>query len=298
MRLSALSLVYLLGCTGCTSLALERHTLSQGVSAEDLRYRETLDAVAAVAENPATLPAYASIYAGTAQVMDSAQMASSTIWAVKGFMSSVVNGYFSETANPVVSRNVVQNWSLDPIVVPEKLEAIRGACQWVLFGPERISNSCRSLLASPDQVCEPGRHFGVADALSRLPLGWVHTGSFSDVPACAVFKAHSGRTWVWVCREGLPGLADFSLILQDIARVNSNSPSLFAPPPLISGIRVVTNAIGESATGGNERALSAFVYVDPSYQLVPPQPYMPYRIDNVGLEAHFTSKINAAGAGP
>lgn len=282
--------------TGCTSLALERHTLSQGLSAEVIRYHEVLDALAMVADNPAVLPTYASVYAGTAQVTDSAQAASSTVWSALGFMSSKTSGYFSETASPLVSRNIVQNWSLDPIVVPEKLEAIRCACQWVLFGPEHISGSCVGILASPEQAPYPGRHFGVADALARLPGGWLHTGRLADVPAAAVYRAHSGGTWVWVCRDGLQGLADFSLVIQDIARVNSNSPTLFTTPPVASGLKLVTQILDEP--GGKERAVTALVYVNEAHQLVPPAPYLPWRVDNVGAESHLNSKINAAGAGP
>src|SRR5579885_1738147 len=72
-------------CSGCTSLCLERHTLAQGGTVEDLRYREVLDALAMVADDPATLPAYASIYAGTAQVTDSGQALSTTVWTAVGF---------------------------------------------------------------------------------------------------------------------------------------------------------------------------------------------------------------------
>jgi hypothetical protein len=44
--------------------------------------------------------------------------------------------------------------------------------------------------------------------------------------------------------------------------------------------------------------LTAVVNLDEHHQLVPWAPYFPLRIDNVGADAKFTSKINAAGLSP
>jgi hypothetical protein len=251
-------------------LSLERHTLAQAGSVIDLRYREVLDNLALIANQPTALPAYSSIFSGLAQVTDTGQVLSTTIWQRVRGVPVVQNGFASEAASPQVSRTVFQNWTLDPIVVPEKIEAMRCACQWVLYGPERACSDCPDLLASPDQAPGPGRHFGVADRLARLPKGWLQVGRLKDVPLGACYKAHCGDTWVWVMPDGLPGLADFTLVLQDIARVDSNSPTLFNLPPAPSGLRV--DARPHDAPESPNCAFAATVALDACGQLVPPQP--------------------------
>jgi hypothetical protein len=280
--------------TGCTTLSLERQTLAQTGTVVDMRYREDLDNLAMIAKDPMALPSYASIYAGTTQVTDNASLSSTTVWLAKGVMGSLTHGFNSEAANPQVSRAVLMNWSLDPIVVPEKLEAIRCACRWVIYGPEHACDACAELLASPEEAASPGRHFGVADDLAKLPSGWLHLGKLEDVPLNACYKAHSGATWVWVTHEGIKGLADFSLIVQNIARVDSNSPSLFASPPFPSLWKF------ETADYKPDDCLpykvTAIVAVDENRHLVPDQPYQRNREDNIGGDPHLRSLINAAGA--
>jgi hypothetical protein len=286
-----------LPCMGCTTVSLNRNTLAQAASTEDLRYKEVLDGLAAVANDPAALPAYASVYSGTAQVTDTEQMISTTMWQhVKGMGPQ--NGFASEAANPQFTRSVSLNWSLDPIVVPEKLEAVRAACQWVLYGPGHLSGDGLSLLSSPDQAPTPGRHFGVADRLARMPPGWLHVGALKDVPVRACYKGHCGATWVWITPDGLEGLADFTIVVQDIARVSSNSPTLFAVPLPTSAVRVVTDTCDAVGPCGNPGAISALLTVDPMHRLAPAYPYYPLRVDNVSTESHFTSKISAASVSP
>ncbi|HKI38556.1 MAG TPA: hypothetical protein VKA46_42300 [Gemmataceae bacterium] len=294
MRPWLLILASAVGCTGCTTFSLEQHVIAQAASTSELRYREVLDNLAMVANDPYALPVYTSLFAGTAQVTDSAQVGATTQWQhVLRTAAGNQSGFASEAANPQASRMVLENWTLDPVVVPEKLEAMRCACQWVIYGPERACADCPGLLASPDQAPSPGRHFGVADRLARLPPGWLHLGTRKDVPLSAAYKAHAGDTWVWVMPDGLEGLADFTLVFQDIVRINSNSPTLFYPLLLPSPLQFITWPY--AAAGGRQYELSALVVVDPDGRLVPDQPYYRWRVDNVGADAHLRSQINAAG---
>jgi hypothetical protein len=285
-------------CEGCTMMSLERHTLAQTESAIDLRYREIMDNLAMVACDPASLPAYSSIFAGTIQITDQQQLVSTTAWQ-HVISKPIQDGFSSEAMNPVVSRTVFQNWTLDPIVVPEKLEAMRACCQWAIGGPEHVYPDSMSLLISPDKApAGSARHFDVADKLERLPPGWLHVGCLKDVPGCALYKAHCGGTWVWVMPEGIKGLADFSLIIQNIARVYSNSPTLFNLPPAYLPTRFQTadSPIIENKNDPKSRQvrMTAMVYVDQGGHLIPDVPYCPVRIDNVSVDSHVKSQINAA----
>ena len=120
-------LTTLLVCAGCTSLAVKRHALNQQATSTDIRYQEALDNLALVAHDPAALPAYSSIFTGLAQITDSGQLVSTT---------TLGPGVAGEVLTPQLSRIELGNWALDPINAPEKLEAIRGACQWVIYGAQ------------------------------------------------------------------------------------------------------------------------------------------------------------------
>jgi hypothetical protein len=273
-----------LGCSGCTMTSLERHTVAQTDSAMDVRYRQALQNLALVANNRSALPSYASIYSGSASVQDTGQLVSTT--TVPYYTVG------SEMLNPSVSRQITENWVLDPLLDPERMEAIRAACQWVLGGPGSVTPESMSLLIRPSQAPRgPERHFGVADDLARLPVGWFGWGSHKDAPKCALYKGHSGGTWVWVTPEGMKGLADFTLILQHIARVPINSGALFNLPPVFTPIVFAT----ADSTPTDRFQTSVQAVVDQSGRLVTDVPYFKVRIDDTRADSNLISILSASG---
>jgi len=287
-----LLLTSMLACAGCTTLALQRQTNSQAASPTDIRYQEVVDNLAMIAHDPAALPAYSSIFAGTAQITDTAQLLSTTTFGPAAA---------AEVVNPQYTRLVLGNWTLDPINAPEKLEAIRCACRWVIYGPEIACHDCAGLLASPEQAPYPGRHFGVADRMAQLPQGWLHVGRLHEVPAKACYKSRSGDTWVWVMADSMKALADFNLILQDIARVDINSTTLQFIKSTPSDF-VFPASLMQQGTPccrgpyvGIVPGVIAEVSVDPCGRLMPDTPYYRWRVENAGSDPNLRSQINAAG---
>jgi hypothetical protein len=130
------------------------------------------------------------------------------------------------------------------------MEAMRCACQWVIFGPERACSEYPGLLADPEQDLSATPHFGVEDRLARLPSGWLHVGCLIEVPPGACYKAHCGGTWVWVMPEGRRGLADFTLVLHDIATLDLRS--IYATPILVTLTKWVPTGIVDPTTGKSE----------------------------------------------
>jgi hypothetical protein len=272
------------GLAGCTMVSLERHTVAQTDSAVDLRYREVMDNLALVADDPSTLPSYSSIFSGTVSVQDQGQLLSTITWPFSAG---------SQVVDPSFNRQISQNWTLDPIMIPEKLEAIRAACQWAVGGRDSVYEDSWDLLIGPEEA-KPGigRHFGVKKKLEKLPDGWLRIGSRRDVPACACYRAHCGRAWVWVMPEDMKALADFTLIIQDIARVPANSPTLFNFPPVYTPIVFATTDVENP----NHRVkITAQVVVDQSGHLVTDVPYYPVRLDTLGSDSNLRSAIGAAG---
>jgi hypothetical protein len=132
--------IALLVSPGCTSVALKRATVAHAESSTDLRYREVMENLAMIAANPAALPAYSSIYAGTTDVNDIVKATSTSVWSRMALQHPLryVSFFSTETADFMGSRAVKSNWTLDPTVVPEKLRAMRAACNLVLLGPEHV----------------------------------------------------------------------------------------------------------------------------------------------------------------
>jgi hypothetical protein len=285
-------------------MALERNTLRQSQSATNLRSREVLENLAMVAENQATLPSFSSIYAGTADVSDSiagSPAATFTRIALKPFGTTTVFGPVSADAN--FSRTVKENWTLDPVVVPEKLRAMRCACWWVLCGPEK-GDSDFNVHLGKYHPADPkagfrgdpaGFYFDVAERLGKIEPGWLHIGCRREVPKAACYHAHCGKTYVWVMPDGIAGLSDFTLALQGIARVAI--ASVYFPLPQTRILKTETS-VPDAANPGHQIKETITVYVDEHGHLVPgpglPAVPLKVRVDNVGTTAELRSQIIAA----
>ena len=55
--------------------------MAHAESSTDLRYREVMENLTITADNPATLPAYFSIYSGTTGVNDMVKATSTSVWS-------------------------------------------------------------------------------------------------------------------------------------------------------------------------------------------------------------------------
>jgi hypothetical protein len=303
--------------TGCTSVALERATLAHAASSTDLRYKEAIENLAMIASNPALLPAYSSIHAGTTNVTDIVRGSTVSTWARTAMKPFRYATYFAtQNADFTGSRAVKSNWTLDPVIVPEKLRAIRAACRWVAFGPENVGPEIRFLqryepprfleksidgtflgMQAIAPGCEEGYYFDVADRLRALPRGWLHhVDRRLDVPRDACYWAGCGGKFVWVGPEGMAALSEFVLILQQIARADLGSA--YFPRPVTRTIRIPFQSGG--LLGGG--TATATLYVDEEGRLTPGQNAraipIKARQDNVGTSSELRSVINASAKGP
>ena len=291
MRMRFLAMLLLIFCTGCLTDRLSKRAVHQAGSDMDLRYHEVLFNLAMIAEDSTALPVYAPLYAATPALTGNAQI-SSNIVLQHLVPASPMEGFNSATINPTLQRQQLENWSLDPILVPEKLEAMRCACQWVIHGPDRIGPECLSLLGKADDFPpeDRGRHFGVLERLAEIPPGWLHCESRRLPPLRAAYKARCGERWAWVMPEDVQALADFTLIMQNIARVDINSLTLFSLPFRSSPFTFQTrNAQFPLA------AVDAAVFVDERLNLVPDNPYFRWRVEAPSSNASLRTQISAAG---
>jgi hypothetical protein len=295
MRNLLLALVPLIACAGCMTDRLSKREVHQSVTDMEIRYHEVLFNLARTADDPTALPVYAPIYSGTPAIQDNLQVGNSTVLQALlpvAKKPSPFNGFQQDQISPQVQRQLLENWALDPINVPEKLEAIRCCCQWVICGPERACRDHPGLLDRPDDFPpeDRERHFGVAERLAKLPPNWLHFEKRLCAPKDAVYKARCGEMCAWVTADGVQALADFNLIIQDIARVDINSLTLFCVGRKTSSFYFLTlNA--QNPPG----RVDATTYVDEYLNFTPDNPYFRWRVEAPSSAASLRTQISAAG---
>jgi hypothetical protein len=270
-------------------MSLERHTVSQSGSAIDLRYREVMENLAQVSADRSTLPNFTTIFSGTAFVTDQGQLTAATTWP---FSSTVKGGVGSFVGTPYLSRQVAENWELDPVLNPEQLEGMRAALQWAVGGgPQVLTPASYDLLINSSLAQPgPGRHFKVVDKLAHMPAGWLGMGKRTDMPRGACYSAHCGEHWVWVNPDGMQGLTILTLVIEDIARAPINSPTLFNLPT--SPTPIVLKTL-ESKNANEKMGVSVQLVVDQNGRLYT-DPFYPVRLNNNGSDPALRSIINAA----
>ena len=300
MKYFALAMMLAAITQGCTTVALNRSTLVHAESSSDLRYHEVVENLAMIAATPDTLPGYSSIFAGTTHISDQVQISSNTVWT-RTFVKPIgfLTAFATQTLDIPSQRQLTKNWTLDPTIVPEKLRAIRAACQWVLNTP--IPEADLNLLAaynSDAASAKPGYYFDVINMLGSLPHNWLHvSNSRPDLSHAACYHAERGGLHVWIDAQGMEGLSQFTLVVQRIARADFGS--LYYP-------RIATRPAKWIPEKGNEcdenGIKSITVYVDHDGNLTPGPgiPSLPRKVrtDNVGLYADLKSVINASSKAP
>jgi hypothetical protein len=248
MKVKALGTL-LLGtlCTGCTTLALENSTLAQIQTIGDLRDREVLHCLAQVAADPDALPSFAVSSDGTTRITDQVSFGAITTW------SRAVNGFSMQSLSANPSRSPLGTWTVDTVGDFERLEALRCACLWALRGGPQCRADCE-ILEDPRQHPNGRPHFGVADRLARLPVGWIGAGGLKDVPCNARHKAHCGSTWVWVLPEHAEAFAQFELAVLDIALLDY--ATIYFPRLLVTLVRDDATKVPDVTDATKKQAVS------------------------------------------
>src|ERR1700677_2499189 len=196
--------------------SLERNTVNQAATVADIRFRQVMDNLALMAASPGELPSYAAVGEGAQNVTDQINFSAATLWTKATF-----KGFSMDTDQLMYEQIVAPPWTLDPVFDQDQLAALHAAFRWAVFGPPPPDSKAKQKLDL----------FQVSRDLAKLPPDWLCSGKLKDVPRCALYKSHHKGTWVWVTPEGMEGLSAFTLIIQDIATVDSSKLN-FVPPAL------------------------------------------------------------------
>ena len=127
MRASLMAVLALFACTGCTSLALDRYTVTQSMSVSDMRnIAKCSMRSAVVANNSGSLPSMAMTKSGQTNVTNTVNIDTTTLWDAN------VRGFSKETFTAFAQHNPDLQWTLDPVVTAPQLEALYLACIWAV----------------------------------------------------------------------------------------------------------------------------------------------------------------------
>jgi hypothetical protein len=293
MRAKVTALIAAVLLAGCTPAALKQNCVDLSGAGSDVRYREVIENLAMIDANTWAIPAYSSIYSGAMDVTDGIAASETTTW-VHG-AGVVPSGFSSQALSIPASRAVKGTLTLDPMIVPEKLRALRAACQWAVFGEE--SNIPDKQILTTYQVGSPaGNYFGVAEELRAIcSIDWLGKScSPRDVPANACYCANCGHCFVWVCPENMESFSRFVVVCQKIARFDIST--LWKPSVSTKTVK------WSSGDVDNPRIQDVTAYVDQYGNLALSQntPATPpkRRYDNVGKNSELTAAINSVVKSP
>jgi hypothetical protein len=287
MRAKFAALIALTLLSGCTWTALRQESVELSGAGADIRYREAIENLAMVSANRWALPAYTSIYAGSMNVTDTVQVDGSTTWV---HSITAPSGFASQTADMIDTRSVLGTQQLDPMIAPEKIRALRAACQWAVFGGGNVYPD-RTILDKYQPQLPPGNYFGVDEELAiACSYPWLGKGCRRrDVPKNACYSAHCGKCYVWVCPEGMEGFSRFLLVCQKIARFDLGK--LWLPVVLTKQVKWASGDIN------NPRIQQVSLYVDDYGNLAMGQSLLALppkqRNDNTGQQADLKASLNS-----
>ena len=218
---TAIPLLILLICSGCrTHLVLRDRTQETAATLTDLNYQQVLDNVARFVCNSATLPSVAVVNNGTVTVSDQGSLGGVGTYSptLGGFQQ--IGGFpiFNILANPNVSHNLTENWSMAPVTDISKVRRLRCAFQILVSGIP--CSDCDDCLKSLEGFIptEPEK------LACAIPMGWFCVGEKSDVPRDACYVGKFQETRVWVMPEGMDGMARFTLTVMQLATSEVDQP--------------------------------------------------------------------------
>ncbi len=209
--------------SGCASVQLRKHTVSQIRTVTDLQYQQVLDNLAMFVAAPDSMPFFSVPSAGGTSISTTGEASNTITWNFLGFLSDA----FGLRA----SRTNAGSWTLAPINDPAKLQRMRCAYQiavgyYTTDDPSRCIQCCKLL---ERWYPETKDHCG---GVCRVPRpGWYSVGCERDVPKHACYVGHYCDSWVWVPPEGLDDLTRLTLTILDFATAVSGQLGPQASPP-------------------------------------------------------------------
>jgi len=197
------ALALAVSCAGCTHLQLSRSTLRQAGTITDLEYKQVMSNLASYHCNPDVLPHFAVVGTGGTSITDLGGVNVELEWDATSLIR--------ELLGLQATREVQEQWTLAPVVNPDKLRAIKSIFQLVAMG-HTTDPEADTLLTS----------FLGEGYMQWIHQGWYCVGRREHVPTNACYVGHAGGTYVWVTPDGLEGLSRLTLVILNVATLDPN----------------------------------------------------------------------------
>jgi hypothetical protein len=205
MRACSLMVLVAMASAGCTHHQLRHSTLQQAGTITDIHYHQVLSNIASYHDNLDVLPHFAVVGTGGSSVNDQVSAFAELEWNPSTFARQMYV--------PQVSREVQGQWTLAPVINPDKLRAIRCLFQLVVSGQATDPEADKLLT---DFLGDGYMHW--------VQRGWYGVGQSKQIPKGACYAAHCGDKYVWVPPEGVEGLSRLTLVVLNIAALDRTSP--------------------------------------------------------------------------
>lgn len=219
VALGVLLAPWLSGCS--THRVLRQNTVAANITVSDIYYQQVLNNVACFASNPASMPSFSMVTAGTVNVED--QQGASfnptysptlTRFSQGGGALPILSLLFGVSA----TRSVTENWSTTPVTDSDNIRRLRCAFQVIVGAGNSECDHCQDRLK--------GFFVGGTESYEcMLPMGWYCVGGKEDVPKDACHVGQYGDTYAWVMPDGVDGLTRFTITVLDIATGEIHAPT-------------------------------------------------------------------------
>lgn len=220
LLLVALVLV-LISSPGCaTHRSLHQHTVAANITVTDIYYQQVLNNVALFIDQPASMPSFSVVTAGTVNVQD--QTGGTLTPNYSPTLSSQQQG---GGALPILSilfgvsgsRTISENWSTTPVTDSDNIRRLRCAFQLLIGTEASECDRCTDRLKG-------FFHGGTESFDCMLPRDWYGVGRKCDIPENACYVGNHCDTYVWVTPDGVDGLSRFTITVLDIATGEIHAP--------------------------------------------------------------------------
>ncbi len=256
IRFSVLVLLIAIG-SGCTHTQLRTNTVRKAETLNDIYQQQVLDNLAKFICDPNSLPHFAVPTQGTSAVNDSIGADGGVSWNFTRFVGA--------TLGSGGTRQMTENWVMEPVRDPRKLERMRCAYQMVVsrcgFCDLGACPDCHQVLNkfytgethNSEWTCKSDR---VSPACLNACEPWFGAGKECDVPSnCnCTLVGHYCDQYVWVNPTCYDQLAKLTLCILDFAEND--------PPPLRKPTKEVTLYLTKDGLPSNSANASQVVVAE------------------------------------
>ena len=234
MRRTLVLIAVVTAASGCQAIALRDKTNDQAHTVNGLYYQQVVDNLAMHAANPQALPYFSYASTGTNQVQRAVTANYSLTWDLitsGAFLDRLLVDHQSSMIGGTQTDN--DQWTSVPTFDPDKIQLMQFAYNRALGEPDSTPNQIKlkNIIDAPipkgraDTAADKADRQEVERALpgfehdyyERIHSGWFEVGMKCDVPKCACWVGHCGKTYVWVTPEHQEDLANLTLVILDIA---------------------------------------------------------------------------------